>query len=583
MEFSPSAKDDVKQAADIVEVISRFVQLKKAGQNYHGLCPFHSEKDPSFTVSPSKQMFHCFGCKKGGDVFDFWMNYHNVSFPQALRDLAGLYHVSLPEPTRSPAEEKRLELRESLFNLNRLAADFYHRVLTASADGDAGRTYMQSRGIDQETAAVFSLGYAPDRWDGLSRYLQNRNSDMEQAVQAGLVIPRKQRGWYDRFRGRLIFPIFTATRRIAGFGARVLDHSLPKYLNTPETPIFRKGEILYGLHAAGPAVRQSRRAVVVEGYTDVISLHRHGCTEAVATLGTALTRDHIRTLKGYAGDVVVVFDSDEAGRTAALKSLPFFLAEGVASRVLILPDGEDPDSFVRRHGLEKFKQALEQAAPMFDYFIDVNLSSAGEGIEAKVKAARDILSALAALKDRAVSALYVKRLADRTGIPEPIVLQELSRAGAAGPPDPVHRGEASDRDSAPKPTVDELTLLHLVAHYPSAATGLIETDWETIVSNPSVKRIFQAARRLILGRVELAHERLEEGLNGSALTLFRAICVSPPFCRPEAVEETVREFLKRIDHERSKGILEAARQGDLEEANRLLQRKGRREGRESAT
>jgi len=577
MEFSRSVKEEVKQAADIVDVISQFVQLKKAGQNYHGLCPFHSEKDPSFTVSPSKQMFHCFGCKKGGDVFAFWMDYHNVSFPQALRDLAERYQVPLPELTRDPAEEKRLELRESLFTLNDLAADFYHRVLTESKAGSVGRAYMRDRAIDEDTAAGFLLGYAPNRWDGLNRYLQNRNKDMDQAVQAGLVIARKQGGWYDRFRGRLMFPIFSATKRVVGFGARVLDDSLPKYLNTPETPVFRKGEILYGLHAAGPVVRQSRRAVVVEGYTDVIALHRHGFEEAVATLGTALTREHIRTLKGYAREVVVVFDSDEAGRTAALKSLPFFLAEGVASRVLILPEGEDPDSFVRRQGLERFTRALDQAVPMFDYFIDVSLASAGEGVEARVRAVRDILSVLAALRDRTVSALYVKRLAERTDIPETMVLQELKRVSPALLSGDARRRESGSDEAAARLTVDELTLLHLLAHYPAPAAGLVKSDWEILVANPVVTSIFQTARRLISERGNLARAEIENALTGASLATFREVCVSAPFCHPEAVDETIHEFLSKMERERSGGILKATKQGDLEKANRLLRRKGSRE------
>ena len=573
MEFSDSAKEEVKHAANIVEVIGQFVQLKKAGQNYHGLCPFHSEKDPSFTVSPGKQMFHCFGCKKGGDVFAFWMEYHNVSFPQALRDLASRYQIPLPEPKRDPAEAKRLELRDILFKLNELAADFYHRVLTGSKAGGPGRRYFGDRGIDERTISDFALGFAPDRWDGLSRYLRNRNADMEKAVEAGLVIRRKQGGWYDRFRGRVVFPIHTPTRRVAGFGARVLDDGLPKYLNSPETPVFRKGDILYGLHAAAPAIRRSRRAVVVEGYTDVLALHRQGFPEAVATLGTALTRDHLRRLKGYAQEVVVVFDSDEAGKTAAVKSLPFFLAEGVASRVLILPEGEDPDSFVRSRGLERFTEALDRAAPMFDFFIDVSLESAGEGAEARVRALREILGMLAGLGDRALSALYVRRLAERTAIPEATILYELKVAS-------TRTTRASDKaEEAPsRPGIDEIYLLHLLVHHPGSVKRILESGWEALMSHAAARSVFGAAERLVSEKREIVLEDLGRALAGNeaAGNLLSEILVSAPIIPEEAVDQAVDDFLAKIRAKAGNAITEAARQGDLERANKLLHRKWER-------
>ena len=574
MESFGSAKEEVRQAADIVEVIGQFVQLRKAGQNYLGLCPFHSEKAPSFTVSPSKQMFHCFGCKKGGDVFAFWMDYHNVSFAQALRDLAERYHISLPEPNRSPGEKKRLELRESLFKLNELAADFYRRVLLDSKAGAPGKTYFQQRGLHPQTMEGFKLGYAPDRWDGLSRFLQNRHADMDHAVQAGLVIARKQGGWYDRFRGRVVFPIFTATQRIAGFGARVLDDGLPKYLNTPETPVFRKGELLYGLHAGGTAIRRSRRAVVVEGYTDVLALHQNGFPEAVATLGTALTREHVRKLKGYAEQVIVVFDSDEAGRTAALKSLPFFLAEGLECRTRILPEGEDPDSYVNQHGLERFSEQLAQAQPVFDHFIDISLSAAGDGIEARASALRDILSVLAGLEDRARMSLYVQRLADRTGVPEAVVLKELAQAGIKH----ARPSEARVSMEEDKLGVDEQSLLNLLVHHPEAAADLLDCDgWEVLLPHPAARAVFRAARELFSAQGRIVPNDIAERLEGeNAGTLIREALVSPNIYTEDTADQAVKEFKDRIQARAVETIAEQERRGDLERANALLQRKRER-------
>ncbi len=571
MEFLQSAKEEVKQAADIVEVIGRYVQLKKAGRNYQGLCPFHSEKDPSFSVSPDKQRFYCFGCKKGGDVFAFWMEYHHVSFPQALRDLAERYQIRLPEPKQSPEEAKRLQLRDALFRLNELAADFYHRVLTETRGGGPGRSYIQGRGIDEETVKGFKLGYAPNQWDGLSRYLQRQNADMNQAAGAGLVIQRKQGGWYDRFRGRLVFPIFTPTQRIAGFGARVLDDGLPKYLNTPETPIFRKSEILYGLHAAGPAIRRSRRALVVEGYTDVLALHRAGVAQAVATLGTALTRDHIRRLKGYSDEVIVVFDSDEAGKGAALKSLPFFLAEGVSSRVLILPEGEDPDSFVRNRGPEPFAREVDNAVPMFDYFVDVTLSSAGENEESRVKSIRRILSVLADLQDSTLRALYVRRLAERTAVPEATIIREMK--GSAFRNTTPGRMDASP---ASRPGIDEMHLLNLLLHYPEATRRIVESKWDALFTHPAARSVFEAAETLVSLGKEIAPEEIADsvGHHEEARALVSEIMVSPPIYPEDSVDQAVDEFMSRIlDIRLSHELPAAVRNGDMDRANQLLRLK----------
>ncbi|MGD8985462.1 MAG: DNA primase, partial [Desulfobacteraceae bacterium] len=381
-----SAKEEVRRAADIVELIGQFVQLRKAGQNYVGLCPFHSEKDPSFTVSPSRQMFHCFGCKKGGDVFSFWMDYHKVDFPQALKDLADRYQVSLPEKPLTPFEREKMEVKEWLFKLNGVAAEYFHGILTRSEKGGPGRTYFDKRSIPKETILEFSLGYAPDEWDGLASFFQRKKMDLKKAAQAGLLIPRKNGGYYDRFRGRVIFPILNLRQQIVGFGGRVLDDSLPKYVNTPETPVFHKGELLYGLHVAYKSIRDSGRAVVVEGYTDVLALKRHGFDHAVATLGTALTRQHVRRLKGYAKEAVVVFDADSAGKAAAIKSLSSFMNEGLSSRVMVLPEGNDPDSYVNKNGLNSFLALLDASLPMFEYYLDLKLSQTGDEVEGQVSA-----------------------------------------------------------------------------------------------------------------------------------------------------------------------------------------------------
>ena len=387
-----------------------------------GLCPFHSEKAPSFTVSQTKQMFHCFGCKKGGDVFAFWMEYHKVSFPETMRDLAEKYNVTLPQRQMTSSEKEKMTLKTRIFKTNEAAATYFHHILTKTDEGKSGREYLATRSIPEEIISEFRLGYAPAKWDGLIGFLKKKKLDMETAVQAGLIIPNKKGGYYDRFRGRVIFPIEDLRQQVVGFGGRVLDDSLPKYLNSPETPVFHKGGLLFGLHAALKPIRETGRVVIVEGYTDALALKMHKFKEVVATLGTALTDNHIRTLKGYAKEAVVVFDPDSAGKTAAMKSLSAFLNEGLASKVMILPEGDDPDSFVNKHGLDGFLKLLNKSVPMFDFFCDMKLSRGGDQIEGQVRALEDILPVLSQLKNEALRSYYVRHLAEKLNITESALL-----------------------------------------------------------------------------------------------------------------------------------------------------------------
>jgi DNA primase len=276
---SSEAKEEVKKTADIVEVIGQYVELKKRGQNYVGLCPFHSEKSPSFTVNQNKQIYHCFGCGKGGDVFTFWMEYHNLDFPQSLKDLAERCNITLPQKRDIYADKKRTELKEQLFKINDLAGNYFHTILLKSTDGKPGRDYFSRRHISQEMIATFQLGYAVNRWDGLLNYLKSKNSSLDRAAKAGLLVPKNNKDYYDRFRGRIIFPIFDLNHHTIGFGGRILDDSLPKYINTPETPIYHKGYYLYGLDSAYANIRENGLAIIVEGYMDTLVLRQHGISK----------------------------------------------------------------------------------------------------------------------------------------------------------------------------------------------------------------------------------------------------------------------------------------------------------------
>ncbi|MBW2609785.1 MAG: DNA primase [Deltaproteobacteria bacterium] len=569
-----SAKEEIKRAADIAELIGQYVQLKKTGLNHVGLCPFHSEKDPSFTVSPSKQMFHCFGCKKGGDIFDFWMEYHKVPFAQAMRDLAGRYHVTLPERKMTPFQRRKMELSELLFKINRTAAEYFHYILTESEKGRSGRAYLDKRSVDKEIIQEFMLGYAPEEWDGLTNFLKRKKKDMDKAAQAGLIIAKKNGGYYDRFRGRVIFPIFNLRKQIVGFGGRVLDDSLPKYLNTPETPVFRKGELLYGLHSGYKSIRESRRAVIVEGYTDVLALKRHGFNEAVATLGTALTRDHIRKLKGYTKEAVVVFDADAAGKGAAIKSMPLFINEGLTSRVMVLPEGDDPDSFVNKRGLEGFLELLNGAMPMFEFYLDLKLTRLNDGIDGQVSLLKEILPVLIELNNDSQRSLYVRRLSERTGIAESIVLAEL-RNRQAYQSGKEHADNIRKRLSSSKAKRgDDLPLLNLLIHAPHTMNRLMNRDCKLLLSDPIVMEIFDSMYEIYNREGEITPAEMLEKLEGeSTRERFREVMLSSPIYPDEVVEQAVNEFEDRVHKIKlSESINRAREQGDIKGLNQLIKK-----------
>ena len=575
-----SAKQEIKRSADIVELIGGVVQLKRAGQNHLGLCPFHSEKDPSFTVSPSRQMFHCFGCKKGGDIFAFWMEYHKVAFPQAMRDLAEKYRISLPKKQLTPSEKKNMELKELLFKLNETAAEYFHHILTKSEKGKPGREYLDKRSIPKEIASQFRLGYAPDEWDGLARFLKRKKNDMGKAVQAGLIIPKKSGGYYDRFRARVVFPIFNLRQQIVGFGGRVLDDSLPKYLNTPETPLFHKGKLFYGLNAAYQKIRESSRAVIVEGYTDVLALINHGFHEAVATLGTALTRDHIRMLKGYAKEAVVVFDPDAAGKAAAMKSLSSFLDEGLSPRVMVLPENDDPDSFVNKNGLDGFLKLLNRSMPMFEFYLDLKLSQGGDEVEGKVDVLKEIIPVLSELNNNVQRSLYVRRLSEKIGIAESAILAELRNWHKHLS---LEGGESGlrERFSVSRAIIrDDLPLLNLLIHYPHTMERLINHDFRLLLSDPIIIEIFDAIDEIYKSGGECLPADILEGLEREPTReRFREAMLMPPICRHDEVEQAVKEFEDKVNKiKMSESIKKALKQGDIEGLNKIQKLKRERWG-----
>jgi DNA primase len=449
---------EIRERIDIVEVVSSYLPLKHSGENHLGLCPFHGEKTPSFNVNSRRQIFHCFGCGVGGNVFSFLMRMEGVSFPDAVRRLAERVGVEIEETALSPAEMRRREEAERMLRVNEVASLFYHQVLMEAPEGEPGRRYLKARGYGRTTSEQFRLGFAPRRGEALAEHLAAKGFDPQWAQRLGLVRVRDEGGSYDLFRQRLIFPILDARGATVAFGARVLDASLPKYINSPESPVYHKGRVLYGLHQGRDAMRQRGEAVVVEGYFDLLALQRAGFTNAAASCGTALTPEHARLLKRYAERVLLLFDQDSAGRKATFRAMDVLLAEGIPAAVVELEAGDDPDSFLRDRGEEAMRQRFAAARPVLDVFIESTLADGGEEIAGRARAVEMVLSKLRLLPGDIERSLYLKRLAERTGLAEPLLQQKLGAQGATPPlpvrrPEPEHR--ISPRSASPRQNLGE--------------------------------------------------------------------------------------------------------------------------------
>jgi DNA primase len=363
--------EEVRRQADIVEIISEHVVLKRTGKNFQGLCPFHSEKTPSFNVNPDRQMFYCFGCHTGGNVFSFLMKKEGLAFIEALKKVAGKYGMELPERELSPEETKNEAQRSRWREIHEWAARYYHDVLLHRPEGQAGLTYFEHRGIGSEVIRDFRLGFAPDRWDGLIRELADKGVAPEELAEFGLAVRREtseqEISYYDRFRNRVIYTILDVKGSPIAFGGRVLDDSTPKYLNSPETKFFHKGRNLYGIHLASRGIREVGYSLLLEGYMDTIAAQRAGFTNAVASLGTALTKDQARLLKKYAGKIVIGYDSDKAGIQATLRAGEILLDEGLNIQVLLFEDAKDPDEFLKKHTVAEFRKKLENTITFIEF------------------------------------------------------------------------------------------------------------------------------------------------------------------------------------------------------------------------
>ena len=477
---------EIRERASIVEVISDHLTLKKAGRNHLGLCPFHSEKTPSFTVNEEKGIFHCFGCHVGGNVFHFLMQHEHLTFPEAVEQVGKRYGIAV-ERLERPGIKGGIEEREPLFRLNERAAAYFHEALFGRPEGKKTLDYLKNRGVEERMARRFLLGYASPVGPGLAGFLKREGFSSKDAVRLGLISDRGSERYGDKFFDRLMFPIVNPAGKIVGFGGRVLGEGLPKYLNSAETPLFRKGSNLYGLFQAKEAVREKDRVVVVEGYLDVIALSQFGVSYAVATLGTALTPDQVRILGRYTRNIIALFDGDEAGRKAAARSFEIFIEAGLLGRAAFLPKDEDPDTFVRAKGKEALERIIEEAVPAADYYFSWLEGQFGKSLEGKSQIAKEISRILSKVRNPFEADLLARRAADSLGIREDL-LRLVARPSPAG-------GQAVNPSPQPKQKEarDDLTersLVSLMLRFPAVIEqverekeldGLLSPWWKEIV------------------------------------------------------------------------------------------------------
>jgi DNA primase len=510
-----SQVDEVRAAADIVKVVGDYVKLRKAGANYMGLCPFHQEKTPSFAVHPAKQIFHCFGCGVGGDVFKFVMMMDNLTFPEALRRLAEKVGVTLSDTFGDATYDANARVRTALYKMHEAAAKFFASQLSGTTEGRLARAYLEDRGLTDEVVGRFRLGYAPADGQALTRQLSGAGYESELLEKSGLVVRDAERDrHYDRFRRRIIFPIANDSGKVVAFAGRALGDEQPKYLNSPETPIYTKGRVLYHLDRAAQAIRKLDYTILVEGYMDCIAVASSGIENVAASCGTSLTESQIRLLARYSRRVVVNYDPDSAGVAATERSLTLLLEEGFEAKVLALPGGLDPDSFVRKQGAGVYRELLAAAPSYLDYLTERAVATHNVSTpEGKVAAANAVMPYLGRVPNPMLRAELASRLAERLRLDERLLREELRRAAGEG-----RRQVEVKQDVAATASPAEKQLLRVFLEREDLADEFLPElvegrDCEGLITAPIFGRMLEMRRRgesiqpANLGEMLIADER----------------------------------------------------------------------------
>ncbi len=534
-----SIVEEIKSRIDIIDLISEHVDLKKAGQNYKGLCPFHSEKTPSFMASPSKQIFHCFGCNKGGDIFAFVMNYENMTFHEALSYLsrkAGIKSVV------NQGAGAKSGLKESLFAIYKEALIFFQNNLKNSKQA---LSYLKERGINSETIERFSIGFSKHEKDSLFNYLKKQGFQQEHIKASGLVNfnitlnpSSTSEEVYDFFRNRLMFPIFDLQGRAIAFGGRILSPSknAPKYINSSDSLLFRKGESSYGLNIAKNSISQKGYSIIVEGYFDVVMCHHHNIINAIAPLGTALTLEQIRKLKRFSNKALLIFDGDSAGISATKRSVELCYAEGMIAKILLLPQGEDPDTFLRRHGEEKFRKYMSKALSPVDFLLKIYGKS-------KLDAVRNMLKLIIVCPDSLQRDETIRELAEKSKINELTIREELKNI-IPGEHKTTDKKQKSGKLKYSIPR-EEKMLLNIALSKPDKADAIVNCIEIQLIEDPVIKSVFEKIKTLIDDGHELSIERLLPVCDEEGQKLITMLSINPEIDE-EHIDESMKDCLKII-------------------------------------
>ncbi len=561
--------EEIKARVDIVDLISEYVDLKRAGQNYKGLCPFHPEKTPSFIVSPSKQIFHCFGCHRGGNIFNFLMDYEKMSFRESLSYLAQKAGIRIENINSRNNLNKGL--KESLYEIYKQTEIFYKENLKNSKQAIS---YLNERGLDSETIERFGIGYSRNEIDSLFKRLQSLDFSLEHIKASGLVY-FGQKGVYDFFRNRLMFPIYDLQSRVIAFGGRTMSSSkeVPKYINSPDSFIFKKGELFYGLHMAKNFINQKGYVIIVEGYMDVITCHQHGFYNVVAPLGTALTSGQLRRLKRFCNNVLLVFDGDSAGVSATKRAIENCYAEGINVKILLMPPNQDPDSFIRRYGEDGFRRYMAKTNSPIEFLLKISGKS-------RLDAVRSALHAISLSPDRLQQEDSLRELSERSRINEITLRDELKsiRDRKIRTEEKKYTKIATNQNIdniSPQIKKEEEILLNIIFSAPLKAKGIIESLDCDLIEDPLVRGIFEKIRDVILSNSSVTLESLLSTFNNEEQRLITRLLLNYEI-DTDLVDKTVEDCLMVLKlREIERQIKLAGDAGNIELLNSLLKEKMR--------
>jgi len=531
---------EIKDLSDIVEIIGEYVSLVRTGANFKGLCPFHSEKTPSFIVNPGRRSFHCFGCGEHGDVFTFLQKYHNLTFPEALDELARRCRITLPEKPYSKEDQAKVEKRDKIHDANEKASEIYHDILLNSPAGKAAREYLQERGMTSEIISSYRLGFAPESWDFLIKKFRTAGVALETAKEAGLIVLRDRGGHYDRFRKRILFPIYGLTGRIVGFGGRILGEGQPKYLNSPETLVFDKSRILFGLYQNRESVRKKKKCIIVEGNFDLLALLAYGIANVAAPMGTALTRFHLRTIKRYTDEAVLLFDGDSAGLKAALRAVPLFLSEQMTARIAVLPNNHDPDTFVRKYGSDELEKLFESAFSLPEFVFHRLEKKHGLTVQGKGRILNELKPVVDAISDRHMQrTLFVSHFAGKLGLTQEQFTTGLQpRATPHGLPE---KGTTAGKIQIP---LKQRQVLEFLVGYPEYFKRFFDAGMEDIMTDVFCRTFINNLKKTDHDTSTSGPERfLEFFPSGPERTFLSGLLVSLPTF-PDDIKEAMAEEME---------------------------------------